>query len=64
MKAHGKGQGITINGGTSNLNHYKQQFAGDPLPVREWKPLKCWPVARHPRQDDIDAFKAIRSVYS
>ena len=63
MKAHGKGQGISINpGGTSIINHYKQQMnATPPVEPREFKPLV---VKRHPEQDRIDAFKAIPSRFA
>lgn len=58
-----KGQGISINaGGTSHINHYKQQFnTTPPIAPREFVPLK---VKRHPEQDRIDQFNAIPSRYA
>ncbi len=56
-----RGPGITVNAQfTSTVNHFKQSMAGvsEGLPVREFKPLVVKP---HPRQDEIDAFKAIPS---
>ena len=62
-KAHGKGQGISINasGGTSLTNEWKMKLsaAAEGLPVREFVPLKVKP---HPRQVEIDAFNAIPSL--
>ena len=61
-KAHGKGRGISI-GGTNHVNTWKGilAHASEGLPVIEWKPLK---VERHPRQDDMDAFRQIPSRYA
>lgn len=62
MKRSGKGQGISLNGGTSTINHYKQQFASTPpIAPREFVPLKVKP---HPQQDRIGQFNAIPSRFA
>ena len=66
MKAHGKSLGISINGGTSDINAWKMrieaQTAAEP-PVSTFKPLKSWPAREHLRQGEIDALKAAPSVF-
>ena len=65
MKAHGKGLGISINGGTSTINKFKMLLANasEGVEVREFKPLVSWPAAAHPRQAEIDALRVIPSRY-
>ena len=50
-----------------NLKHERTkamfEIAKD-LPRREFEPLKSWPVARHPEQDRLDEFRAIKSAYN
>lgn len=60
MKAHGKGVGISINSEfISTLNNFKQAFnSTPPAPVREFKQLVVKP---HPRQAEMEAFRAIPS---
>ncbi len=62
-KAHGKGEGINITSEfQTHVNTWKQGFTDEtPLPAPEFKPLAVKP---HPRQAEIDAFKAIPSRYA
>ena len=45
-----------------NMRSAKELAAGSPQ--KGFKALKCWPVARHSRQDEMDAYRAIWSEYN
>ena len=71
MKKHGKGLGINIatDGGHTpdKVSKYleKSRHAAEGLPRPTWEPAKTksWPFAPHPRQSDLDAFRAIESRF-
>ena len=67
MKPHGKGMGIDITSEfTSEINRFKHDFLADVskgMAPREFKPLKSWPATNHPRQSEIDAFRAVPSKF-
>jgi hypothetical protein len=62
VKAHGKGQGISINGsgGTSHINDWKMKLQAmtERVPVPEFRPLQ---VKTHPRAAEMQAYAAIQS---
>ena len=67
MKAHRKGKGISISGGTSVINSYKMLLTdalGKPLPVLKFEPLRSWPALPHPQQSALEAYRAYPSLYS
>lgn len=68
MKAHGKGPALSINepnrGGVNIVNDFKMKIEAQtaaPPRIREFKPLK---VAPHPRQREIDEYRAWPSRYA
>ena len=64
MKAHGKGQGISLSS-ISTLNKFTGLANVSAGCVRvAWRPLKRWPVAPHPEQARLDAGRDVKSLYS
>ena len=64
MKAHGKGQGISLSG-ISTLNKFKSSLANVSAGcVRvAWRPLKSWPACAHPEQTRLEAASEIKSLF-
>ena len=63
MKAHGKGLGFSIHGGTSHINAWKMELSGPALASKfEFTPLTSWPAREHPQQTRIDEFHALESL--
>ena len=50
---------------TSAFNKFKAEIAKTPTPpAPEFRPLKSWPIAAHPRQSEMDAFRTMPSQYT
>lgn len=61
MKRTGKGKPLSINEPNRCDTSKGNEPRADAPMVRKFKPLSCWPVAPHPRQADLDAYRALPS---
>lgn len=62
-KAHGKGKPLDLvpnANSISKLNTWKNGLANvsEGVPVLEWRPLRSFPAAAHPRQAELDRYRA------